>query len=128
MSFSWREYLTLAEALIQARTRFAPAEARYRTAISRAYYAAYCAARNHAALYEGYTPITAGRDHARVAEHYRTGRTPAHHRIAHALRRLLDDRHRADYENDIIDDVRSIARAAVQDARQVFLWLDQLTP
>jgi hypothetical protein len=40
MSFLWRDYLTVAAALIQARNTFAPAEGRYRAAISRAYYAA----------------------------------------------------------------------------------------
>ena len=57
MSFAWREYLTVAEALLRARNTFAPPEARYRTAISRAYYAAYGAARNHARDYEGYVPV-----------------------------------------------------------------------
>ena len=41
MSFAWLDYLVLAEALLQARTTFAPEEACCRAAISRAYYAVY---------------------------------------------------------------------------------------
>ena len=67
MSFLWRDYLTVAAALIQARNTFAPAEGRYRAAISRAYYAAYGAARNHARDHEGYSPVSTGRDHGLVA-------------------------------------------------------------
>jgi hypothetical protein len=48
MSFGWLDYLTLAEALVQARTTFAPEEACCRAAISRAYYAVYGAARTRA--------------------------------------------------------------------------------
>jgi len=60
MSFLWKDYLTVAAALIQARNTFAPAEGRYRAAISRAYYAAYGAARNHARDHEGYSPFPLG--------------------------------------------------------------------
>lgn len=45
MNFAWLDYLVLAEALLQARTTFAPEEACCRAAISRAYYAVYGAAR-----------------------------------------------------------------------------------
>ena len=48
MSFDWREYLVLAEALLQARTRLAQEEACCRAAVSRAYYAVYGVARNRA--------------------------------------------------------------------------------
>ena len=96
MSFPWSDYLTVAEALIQARNTFAPAEARYRAAISRAYYAAYGATRNYARAYEGYIPVPAGRDHGLVAEHYLAGTSRTHHKIGQTLQRLLIERHRAD--------------------------------
>jgi hypothetical protein len=53
MSFAWADYVVLAEALLQARTTFAPEEACCRAAISRAYYAVYGAARTRARDQEG---------------------------------------------------------------------------
>jgi hypothetical protein len=126
MSFPWSDYLTVAEALIQARNSFAPAEARYRAAISRAYYAAYGTARNHAQEHAGYTPVPSGRDHGLVANHYLQGISRTHHQIGRTLRRLIDNRLQADYDNDIPADVRQLALASVQEARQVFGWLQQL--
>jgi hypothetical protein len=46
MSFDWADYLKLAEALTQAPTVPGPEEAALRAAMSRAYYAAFCSARN----------------------------------------------------------------------------------
>jgi hypothetical protein len=110
MSFLWRDYLTVAAALIQARNTFAPAEGRYRAAISRAYYAAYGAARNHARDYEGYSPVPTGRDHGLVAAHYLAGTTRTHHKIGRILERLLLERHRADYQDDVSQPLRPLAR------------------
>lgn len=128
MSFPWGDYLKAAEALIQARNTFAPPEARYRAAISRTYYAAYCTARNHARDREGYTPVASGADHRRVAEHYREGISRKHHKIGETLTRLLIERNRADYDDDIDQDLRRLAQFVVQDARQVFALLQQLLP
>ena len=99
MSFPWIDSLTVAEALIQARNTVAPAEAR--VAISRAYYAAYCAARNHARDTESYVPVPTGRDHGFVAEYYLAGISRAHRQIGQTLQRLLLERHRADYDDDM---------------------------
>jgi hypothetical protein len=126
MSFPWRDYLTVAEALIRMRTSVAPAEARYRAAISRAYYAAYGAARQYAHAHEGYIPVTSGRDHRFVADHYLKGSSRTHHQIGRALQRLMDNRLQADYDEEIAADVRQLALASVQEARQVFEWLHQL--
>lgn len=126
MSFPWVDYLTVAEALMQARNTFAPAEARYRVASSRAYYAAYCAARNHARDHERYSPVTTGADHRLVAEHYRAGTSRAHRKIGEILQRLIVERHCADYDDDIPQHLRPLAQFAVQEARQVCVLLQQL--
>jgi hypothetical protein len=128
MNFLWQDYLTLAEALVRARTRFAPAEARYRAAMSRAYYAAYGAARQHAREYEGYSPDPTGRDHRLLVAHYQRGPRPRQQQIALALQRLMDNRLQADYDEEIPADVRQLALASVQEARHVFSWLQQLLP
>ncbi len=126
MSFPWVDYLKVAEALIRARNTFAPPEACYRAAISRAYYAAYCAARNHARDHEGYTPVPSGRDHGLVAEHYLAGVSRTHRKIGQILQRLLLDRHCADYDDDVNQSLRPLAQLAVQEAHQVFALLQQL--
>jgi len=66
MSFAWAEYLSLAEALFRERATFADEEACCRAAISRAYYAAFCAARHHARDNEGLTLSNTAQDHQTV--------------------------------------------------------------
>jgi len=46
MSFDWRTYLQLADALIKHQTATVPQEAYLRSAISRSYYGVFCIARN----------------------------------------------------------------------------------
>ncbi len=47
MSFNWSEYLNLAQELAGRSTEPPNQEARLRSSISRAYYAAFCKARNY---------------------------------------------------------------------------------
>lgn len=47
MSFDWLEYLNLAQELAGQATKPSSQEAKLRSAVSRAYYAAFCEARNH---------------------------------------------------------------------------------
>ena len=128
MSFAWAAYLTLAEALFRERVTFADKEACCRAAISRAYYAAFGAARNHARDSEGLTLSHTASDHQSVPRHYRQG-SNLHRRAINAhLRRLRDERNRADYNDPNIQQVDDVARNALNRARQVFTLLDQLRP
>ena len=54
MSFDWSEYLTLAQELTSASTSSPIQEAHLRAAVSRAYYAAFCKARNYLHNKDGY--------------------------------------------------------------------------
>jgi len=127
MSFAWLDYLTLAEALLQARTTLAPEEACCRAAISRAYYAVYGAARTRARDQEGLQLPATGDAHQRVITHYFQGPSPLHRAIGDTLRQLRSVRNRADYD-DQLD--RPVARAAfaVQRARTIMAQLQALTP
>ena len=127
MSFAWSDYLALAEALLQARTTFAPEEACRRAAISRAYYAVYGAARTRAREQEGLQLQATGDAHQRVIAHYFQGPSPLHRAIGDNLRQLRSVRNRADYD-DQLD--RPVARAAfaVQRARHVIAQLQALAP
>lgn len=63
MTFDWREYLTLAENLCTNSHTFPNQEACFRVAISRAYYAAFCTARNYAKDYDRLILRKTGEDH-----------------------------------------------------------------
>src|SRR5579859_2831912 len=54
MSFNWSEYLSLAQELTSSSGTSPIQEAHLRAAISRAYYAAFCKARNHLIDKQGY--------------------------------------------------------------------------
>ena len=58
MSFDWIEYLNLARKLSGKPLQSVAPEAEERAAISRAYYAAFCKARNHLRNNEGYVKIS----------------------------------------------------------------------
>ena len=127
MSFAWLDYLTLAEALLQARTTLAPEEACCRAAISRAYYAVYNVARTRAREHEGLQLPAIGDAHQRVIMHYFRGPSPLHRAIGDSLRQLRSVRNRADYD-DQFDQAVARAQFAVRRARQVVVQLQALAP
>jgi len=127
MSFAWLDSLTLAEALLQARTTVAPEEACCRAAISRAYYAVYGVARTRAREQEGLQLPATGDAHQRVITHYFRGPSPLHRAIGDNLRQLRSVRNRADYD-DQIDQPVARAQFAVRRARQVVAQLQALAP
>ncbi len=123
MSFPWNEYLTLAETLLDNRAAFAHEEACYRAAISRAYYAAYCAARNHALDNEGLIIPNRRNKHQYVITHYTNGRRKEQKVVGVNLGRLRTKRNRADYDNPNIDRVADLAQHALNESHQIFAQL-----
>ncbi len=124
MRFAWQEYLVLAEALLHARTTFAPEEACCRAAISRAYYAVYGLARAYAHQ-EGLQLPATGEAHHLVIAHYRAGASPLHRAISDSLRQLRGIRNLADYADEIHQPV-ALAQRAVRRAHQVVAQLQAL--
>jgi hypothetical protein len=125
MSFAWGDYLTVAEALVHQRGTLAPEDACCRAAISRAYYAAYGAARNHARDVEGLRLAQTGDDHQRVLGHYLRAATPAPQAIGALLFRLRQARAQADYA-DTLPNVVPRAYAALRRARRVGALVEAL--
>jgi uncharacterized protein (UPF0332 family) len=125
MSFAWVEYLTVAEALVRQRGTLADEEACCRAAISRAYYAAFCAARNYARDVEGLVLTQTGDDHRQVLLHYRRATDPVHQELGELLFRLRRQRTQADYA-DTVPDVVSWAYTACRRARRGFALLQAL--
>jgi hypothetical protein len=97
MAFNWKEFLDLAIALQTGRSDY-PHDAALRSAVSRAYYAAYCIARDYARDKEGLSLANMPSDHSLVRRHYlRHGRDD----LASELDDLRQWRNVCDYEEVI---------------------------
>ena len=120
MTFAWADYLRLAEELAQRPGD----EAAHRSAVSRAYYAAFGRACAH--LTQQNIPVSQGDgSHKRVWESFnRLGRT--YSGVQHNGDRLLRRRVVADYRNDQMVSPQD-ATSAVTTARNILRWLDQLS-
>jgi hypothetical protein len=129
MSYDWIEFLELAESLESGPDSPGPREAALRSAASRAYYAAFHQALEYATR-EGFAPAYTGDDHKRVQAHFRrhTPASKARRRIALELDRLLAERHKADYRNDIGKRPESLASHAVGMATRIIQNLRSLNP
>jgi uncharacterized protein (UPF0332 family) len=126
-SFAWTQYLDLARELA-ADTRSEGVEARLRSAVSRAYYAAFHAAKDFLAERDGFVP--AGPDvHAKVWRHYLAGPGTGRQRkaVARNGRCLREERGKADYDNPFPDpDIRKAAEGALLLAREIARQVEAL--
>jgi hypothetical protein len=115
LAFDWAEFLELADFLAGNRAARHTGEAASRSAVSRAYYAAFCHARNHARASLGYRPTGTAADHTSLRRHLaRHGQF----RIARRLDDLRTWRNLCDYE-DMVRNVPLILRSALAAARDV---------
>jgi len=100
MSFDWAEYFYLAQELNGTPTMPYSEEAKLRAIISRAYYAAFCQARNHLRDTTSYIPSRTKDTHWEVITHFRDNRNSERRKIGQDLGRLFEYRKQADYEDD----------------------------
>lgn len=118
MAFDWGEYLDLAQALLQPVAGVTP-EAALRCAMSGAYYAAFCHARNYARDHHGFVSAHDPSDHLLVRDHYsRQGM----HGVARILSQLRQWRNLCDY-SDTLYNLRTLAPIAITRAQQIFAAL-----
>jgi hypothetical protein len=96
--FQWSDYLQLARFLQGQRETSYSQEAAERSAVSRAYYAAYCHARNYARDREGFVLSALPEDHRRLREHFQNR---GQELVARALSTLRQWRNRCDYDDSI---------------------------
>lgn len=108
MAFHWDEYLRLARFLETAGSRQYTQEAARRSATSRAYYAAFCHARNFARDQHGFQPSYNVPDHGDVRAHFGTHGMPE---IADKLRELRQWRNLCDYRDTVHSLERLVANA-----------------
>jgi hypothetical protein len=124
MSFDWQDLLDLARQMEQQASKGGTdAEAMHRSAVSRAYFSAFCHARNYAESYLKYQPKQDERDHGSLRAHLKSKRRQGD---ADRLERLRQWRNDADYLNDLPwNDVALVVATALVEAEKVF---KSLTP
>jgi len=125
MSFDWTEYLNLAQELVGQPTSLASREARLRTAISRAYYAAFCESRNHLRDKEGRQIPPEGTVHRYVRDEFKSSADKLRKQIGHDLDRLRSDRNKADYD-DTVTGLDAISKVDLALAGRVISLLAKL--
>ncbi len=126
MSFDWFDYLKLARTLAKDATSSDFAEASLRSAISRAYYSAYCASRNFASQ-RSEIKLTGGvNDHRVVQNHYINSSDRDYRRVGTWLARLRNNRNTADYDDTLEGDAGSLAQSSIALAENVFQALIEI--
>jgi uncharacterized protein (UPF0332 family) len=123
MSFEWSDFLPLAEELTAVDLN-ADREACLRTAIGRAYYAAFGMARQHARTLRLVTRQSAA-EHGEIAAFYAKRYGEAGEEIAFTMSRLRNRRNAADYDDEVAD-VESICLQSIEDARDLLNLLATL--
>ena len=121
--FNWSEFLSLAEGLGSGAQGTSVTlirdEAAYRSAVSRAYYAAFCRAREYAIQHLGFRPSNTPSDHGRLASHYLV-------RGMLLIWQYLDDlrywRNLCDYD-DVVPDLSTKVEDALREAALVISML-----
>ena len=126
MSFNWTDFLTLADALVRDPNSPGPEEASLRSAISRAYYAAFHVARNFGRDRGEFTPTETGRDHWLVKHHFMSSSVRTRQKIGLDLDRLYDYRTSADYDDVLAGRPISLAQSSVAVARNVLNTIHSL--
>jgi len=126
MSFNWVDFLALADTLVRDPSSPGPEEASLRSAISRAYYAAFCSARNFARDSENLALEHTARDHQLVRYHFQGASDRTHRKIGLNLNRLRNNRNKADYDDTLVDRPVSLAQSSVAVARNVLNALNSL--
>lgn len=102
MTFEWAQYLNVARELASVKSDPPTDEARSRSAISRAYYAAFCTARNFLLNREGLTISRSGRAHGEVRRGFLKSSDKAKKQVANRLKQLKEFRRRADYDDEFV--------------------------
>jgi uncharacterized protein (UPF0332 family) len=125
MNFDWSEYLYLAQELAGEAQNPVTDEARFRAAISRAYYAAFCNARNHLRDEDGDNAIPKEGVHSYVRRQFQKSSDRRRRKIGADLNRLLTDRQQADYEDSVMN-LPIKARYSISLAAQILAELSNL--
>ncbi len=125
MSFDWTEYFNLAKELSGQKGIVVSKEAKLRAAISRAYYAAYCKARNYLRDVIKDSQIPKGPNvHKYVVNKFKSDNRKNYRKIGINLDRLRIDRNKADYD-DIVEGISSLYFTDLRYAQKILSTLSK---
>jgi uncharacterized protein (UPF0332 family) len=117
VAFNWEDYLRLAKQLSQDSTD----EAALRSAVSRAYYAVFCKARNMVSRETGRNFTGTAEDHQEVWNTYRLkGGTPR--TIGDWGVQLRNSRNLVDYDNEV-KNLSSVVQKSIEKAERILAHL-----
>ncbi len=125
MSFDWSDYLDLARELYRQGVVHSSKEAELRSAISRAYYAAFCKARNHLRDKENRTLSEGPEAHVEVQDKFILSSDRRRREIGENLNRLRTFRNRADYR-DIFSGLTNTTITSIELADDVISDISRL--
>jgi uncharacterized protein (UPF0332 family) len=125
MSFDWIDYLTLADRLRSDPQSPGPVEACLRSAVSRSYYAVFKTVLNFAVSKTAYQETEYGSDHVLLPRHLQESDDSDLRKIGIDLDRLRLNRKHADYDDELKQDVSSLAEQSVLTAQGI---MDDLNP
>ena len=125
MSFDWSEYLKLARQLAVLDGSALDQEARLRSAISRAYYAAFCRSRNYLRDTQKGSVPGGAKAHAYVREQFLNSSVETRKELGENLERLREARNKADYD-DNVPGLSGLARTALKWAEDAIASLGSL--
>lgn len=124
MPFEWAQFLDIAKFLLdQTKTtpNPIPLDAAYRSAISRAYYAAFGHAKVFATDVMDFKPSGGEEDHILLRDHYKDNQKPE---ISRQLNRLRQWRNQSDYENPSYIINENQTNTAIQQAENIIRSLN----
>lgn len=101
MTFDWLEYLRLAQELAGQVVSPPNQEAKLRSSVSRAYYAAFCMARNYLRDIEGYSIPLGVEAHTYVRDEFKRSSDRVRRKIGNNLDRLRIYRNEVDYDDSV---------------------------
>ena len=129
MVFNWYEYLNIAKFLYINGNKLdqITQESAYRCAISKAYNASYCHARDYAQNKFGFIPKELGEDHGAVKNEFKR-KGKAYGDIPEILFRLRQWRNQCDYDDIVVDNISEIVQKAIDNAQKIFDRLNYPQP
>ncbi len=126
MSFDWSEYLTLAQELTANSATSPVHEANLRSAISRAYYAAFHKAQDHL-INKDHSPIPHPVNiHFYVVNVFEDSNDTTRKKIGELLRHLRSIRNIADYQNSFFGNLQGRTKGVLTEAEEAIRLLDTL--
>lgn len=120
MSFDWRDFLAVANFLRNQSGPGVPRDAALRSAVSRAYYAAFCHSRDYAKAKLGYVSPGTPEEHRDLRRFFAQN---GFGKIANWLDKLRDWRNLCDYEDPPGKNFAALAENAVNEAARVIAAL-----